>query len=72
MPEAWKTAIAGSDPAEISQNYEIEVAGVKLSGGKPCQRELSEDEKKQAADAAAAGKGGKAAPPKGKGAVEEK
>jgi len=72
LPETWKTAIANNDAAEASQNYEIELAGVKISGGKTCPRELSEDEKRAAEAAAAAGKGGKAAPPKGKGVVEEK
>ena len=72
LPDSWKTAINNLDAAESAQNYEIEIAGVKMSGGKPLPRELTKEEK-AAADAAAATKGKPPPPAKGKpGAAEEK
>jgi hypothetical protein len=70
LPEAWKAAIAAQDPTEALYQYEIEIAGVKMTGGKGLARELSKEEKAEAA-AAAAAKGAKGAPPKGKGAPAE-
>jgi hypothetical protein len=52
-------------------SYDIEVAGVKMTGGKGLPRELSKEEKVAAEAAAAAAKGAKGAPPKGKGAPAE-
>lgn len=64
LPEAWKTAIQANDPAEAQYVYEMEIAGIKMTGGRGIQKELTEEEK--AAAAAAAPQKGKAPPPKGK------
>lgn len=34
LPDQWKNAIATSDPTEALYTYEIEVAGIKISGAK--------------------------------------
>lgn len=69
LPEPWKTAIQANDPAETGYTYEIEVAGVKMTGAKGYPRELTEEEKLAAA--AAAPQKGKAPPAKGKPAEEK-
>jgi len=45
LPEAWKTAIQSNDPAEASYLYEIELAGIRITGAKGLPRELTEEEK---------------------------
>lgn len=69
LPETWKTAIQSNDPAEAGYFYEIEVAGVRITGAKGYARELTEEEKQAAA--AAAPQKGKAPPAKGKPAEEK-
>jgi len=64
LPETWKTAITANDPSEALYVYELEVCGVKMTGARGIQKELTEEEKVAAAAAAPAK--GKAPPPKGK------
>lgn len=64
LPEAWRNAIQAADPAENTFVYELELAGIKMTGARGIQKELTEEEK--AAQAAAAPQKGKAPPPKGK------
>ena len=67
LPEAWRNAIQTNDPSEATYTYELEVAGIKMTGARGIQKELSDEEK--AALAAQPAKG-KPAPAKGK--VEDK
>ena len=38
LPDAWKNAIASSDPSEALYTYEIELAGIKMTGAKTVTR----------------------------------
>jgi hypothetical protein len=45
LPEQWKNAIQNNDPAEALFIYELEIAGIKITGARGIQKELTDEEK---------------------------
>ena len=49
LPEPWRNAIQANDPTENTFVYELEFAGIKMTGARGIQKELTEEEKQERA-----------------------